>query len=207
MRNKICIGGISLHDCRSVRLLRIDPRNPAHDLTHHSKKTALNLGDVWDLDIENVADCLKKAPHTEDVVITETRGHYKMSPTDVNATILNCFDVPIVHPSELFSGFIQFTQNARARVTPEGGIPIYSTGFWRFNQPLYLQKDSYGNPRYFFYNSLAEYVSDNKVLDVKYVGFEDPLDRIKAGTILRFSLAGWLGNPPGFWLQLSGWFL
>lgn len=45
---------------------------------------------------------------------------------------------------------------------------------------------------------------------IKFKGFEEPVDVIPAGTLLRVSLARWVsfneGEEPKCWLQLSGWY-
>ena len=56
-----------------------------------------------------------------------------MSYDQVKAFVLKSenIDVPIVHPKDLFCGRLQSKQSEKKRITPDGGIRIKTTGFWR----------------------------------------------------------------------------
>jgi len=209
MGKGVCLGGLVLnthpHQHQRVRLLPWYPRAFSHPMD-----TPFNLGDIWDLELEEVSD--KNAPHTEDRRI-KGFGEQKIetkSKSELKDFLLNQIRVHAlpVHPSALFNGLIRFTDRRKGYVSPADGLPGYSTGFWRFNQPLY-KKASYqyeedeveddDAARYLYYDSGTRVL----VLDVKHKGFDDPLETIPQGTLLRFSLA----RGYKCYLQLSGWFL
>lgn len=79
-----------------------------------------------------------------------------------------------------------------------------STGFWEPDQDLRMQQDGH--------RITYEYPVDSGVRNIKYVGFEDALDRLPAGMLLRVSLARWWcpEDKPDLeercYLQLSGWY-
>ena len=77
-------------------------------------------------------------------------------------------------------------------------IPSYSTEFWIADKDLThsIQFDKH----YYYYDSVR----------IKFVGFQTPVNRIPAGTIIRLSLANWWDDGSGeerCYLQLSGWYL
>ena len=189
MWDKVCIGGLVLPDCRSVRLL-------TETGDHHAWSTRYNLREVWKLDLEEVPESDKTPPHTENVRIARIDGlRCTMSQTEIKRAIVDCFEIPTVRERELFGGLLDYRKNGKARIL-NSGIPNYSTGFWRLRRSLWFQNES-KRYRYTVGNSL----------DVKYVGLEKPLRHLPEGTILRFSLSSWFDRDPGYWLQLSGWFL
>ena len=47
--------------------------------------------------------------------------------------------------------------------------------------------------------------TQERLIDLPFVGEQALVDEIPAGTLLRLSLSRWFND--GFWLQLSGWFL
>lgn len=196
----VCLGGIVLTDYRSVRLL------PQTGYSH-PKNTPFNVGDIWNLDLQEISQCELTAPHTEDVKFIRSSLDKSLSMYKLKDRILRIADAPFIQPSEVFCGLLQFNQHKRGRVVPKHGVPVFSTGFWRFERALHSRQDDYGNIRYRYYNSdESSGVDDAEVkLDVKYVGYDDPIDVIPPGAILRFSLSHFYRD--GFWLQLSGWFL
>lgn len=198
MGGGICLGGLVLDTCRSVRLLPYDPSRFSHP-----RDISFNLGDIWDLELEEVSN--KNPPHTEDIRIKGFREQYiqTIPRSELKDFLLKRVKEvpPFIHPNELFDGLIRFKYNQIGYVSPAGGLPGYSTGFWRFNQPLHkLLSDT----RYL-------YLDDGTVilLDVKYKGFDKPLEIIPSGALLRFSLARGFSDDPQkrCYLQLSGWFL
>ena len=212
MNEGVCLGGLVLnthpHQHQRVRLL------PPGRHNSHLMDTPFNLGDIWDLELEDESD--KNAPHTEDMRIKGFQRYIQTIPKpELKDFLLNQIRVhalPVhpselfpVHPSALFNGLIRFTYNRKGFVFPAGGLPGYSTGFWRFNQPLYKYIDEEGG------NAVRYLYSDDdiRILDVKHIGFDEPLAIIPKETLLRFSLARGFSDDPQkrCYLQLSGWFL
>ena len=196
MGDGICLGGIVGGSNRSVRLL---PRSGFN----HPMDTDYELRDLWNLELKELPRSQKHAPHSEDVRVMNKVRIRKASPKELRDFIVNRVGASLVEPHKLFDGRIQFTRNRRGYITPKAKIPLYSTGFWRFEQALRLQHETNRAG-----SAALRYVTADKSLDVKYVGLEEPLEVIPPGAILRFSLTHWFGDKPaGFWLQLSGWFL
>ena len=195
MGRGVCLGGLVLNTRRSVRLLPWDPSRFSH-----SMNTPFNLGDIWDLELEEVSN--KNAPHTEDIRIKgfQERHIQTIPKPELKDFLLKRVNAPFVHPSVLFDGLIRFNLNRRGYVSQAGGLPEYSTGFWRFKRPLHkLLSDV----RYLYFDD-----NNTEILDVKYKGFDEPLETIPPGALLRFSLArgGSDAQERRYHLQLSGWF-
>jgi hypothetical protein len=87
-------------------------------------------------------------------------------------------------------------------VCRDGGVPGQSTGFWIPDRDLVLRDDG---KHYDFRSRLG-------ARGLSYVGEPEAKSQLKAGTLLRVSLARWW-RPPDVddmeercYLQLSGWF-
>ncbi len=198
MQTGICLGGLVLDDCRSVRLLPSQGHN--HPKGERIDKL-VHVGEVWDLTLKEMPNREIRPPHTEDIRVSRGRRIQKIP--NLRDFLLERVHAPFVHPEALFDRLIRFTQNRRGFVSPAGGLPPYSTGFWRFEKTLRKHRVD-GKTRYIYPDDDA-----NWTLDVPYVGFQKPPDNIPAGILLRFSLARGFRNDPQkrCYLQLSGWFL
>ena len=198
MGDGICLGGLEVQSGRSIRLL------PAHGKVH-PVDTRYKLGEVWDLELDEAPRSEKTAPHTEDIRVLGGRRMRPANPRKLRDYIVDRIGAPFVKPHELFDRRVNFTLNRRAYISPETGIPLYSTGFWRMEKSLSLEvSESHGKRSY-------RYAVADGSLNVKFVGVQEPLESIPPETVLRFSLSHWFQVPQtataGFWLQLSGWFL
>lgn len=196
----ICLGGLLLKNCTSLRLL------PASGFAH-PKDTSLNVGDVWDLSLRQVPTDENVFAKTQEKRVVGRRYVRTMMTPELQNTILQCGDAPTVHPSDLFDRRIRINSNSKGFVYFKYA-PEFSTGFWRFKKTLYRQEDDSGEIRYLYCHEdvSCDFDDDDLVLDVKYVGCERPIPVIPAGTILRFSLTRKIYRNR-HWLQLSGWFL
>ena len=108
------------------------------------------------------------------------------------------------HPRELYEGLLKSTGSGSLYIAVGGDIPPYSTMFWRPDQPL--TRDTEGRRiRY-------RYPTENGGCTLTFVGFQEPLETIPAGTLLRVSLAHrWRpkDQPDAeerHYVQISGWF-
>lgn len=204
MGNGVCLGGIVLANCRSVRLL---PQT-GHS---HPENTSLNVGEIWDLELQEIPKSELTAPHTEDVRVIRESQVKTLSMRKLKNRILRITDAPLVYPKQLFDNCLRFTTLRKALVYRYGSSPKYSTGFWRFDKALHKRYDDNGKVRYLYCKDdiSCDYSDEDLVLDVPYVGCDAPLESIPHGTLLRFSLSREYraGKYNGFWLQLSGWFL
>ena len=194
MTERLCVGALDLDDGHGLRLLT--------DRGHNQPlSTKFEVGDVWELRYRALPPEKLDAPHTEDARVVRRQFGYKLPMPDVIDTILQYVDVQSVPTHDLFDGMLRFTQANRARVLRSGAIPQYSTGFWRLNEDLLLREVlRHGETRYYYRGSMS-------ALEAPYVGVAQPRDILPAGSLLRFSLTRWFEPNPGFWLQLSGWFI
>jgi len=210
-----CVGGMILKNNRNVRLLNNGNWDQPID-------TEFNIGDIWDISFEERTD--KVPPHIEDVIITSKKFVRKIE--NISEFIKNS-GVKIYEgsPENLFDGLIRWTFNGSGFIN-KSEIPQCSVAFWIPDKNL--NTDS----KYYYYISEKmpikvekEYsfiTKDNKVIKfihaggiftfkLKYVGFEEPIRSIPAGTLLRVSLARWWKPDDKeveerCYLQLSGWY-
>ena len=197
MGRQLCLGGILLDSRRSVRLL------PSSGLGHTLDKP-IYLGEVWNMELRKVPASDITAPHTEDVRTIRGQRLGRYSRSELLDKLEECVNAQIVHPTELFDSHIRFSRSARGYVSPEDGLPQYSTGFWRFRLPL-LKVTADDVTRFWAFGD-----NGTMLLDVKYVGLEEDVpDVLEPGTLLRFSLAHPFPDDSRnrCYLQLSGWFL
>jgi ATP-dependent DNA helicase RecQ len=108
-------------------------------------------------------------------------------------------------PELLFEGLTQTTPHGALYIAQRAGIPPFSTTFWRPDQPLTRAEDG-KRIRY-------HYPAPDGGRTLVFVGFQEPVEIIPAGTLLRVSLAHWWrrADDPDTelrcYVQLSGWFL
>jgi hypothetical protein len=109
-------------------------------------------------------------------------------------------------PVELiFDGRLSTTDAGTAFLPRHQAVPSQSTGFWIGSIDIRQSKFDPTGRRYWIPNG-------DEIRKVKYVGMDEPIEVIPAGTLVRFSLARWKAFPPGVedercYLQLSGWCL
>lgn len=192
MRNGVCVGGIDERTCELVCLHNERGGNLPFDAPYE-------IGDRWEMNVERAWNARPK-PHVEDKqsspirkinnvgirgIIDFVRSHNLGSRLTIG-NIQNIFESCVN-----FQGSKNFVNNERT--------PSFSTQFWIADQDLIhsVQFDKH----YYIYNGIR----------LKYVGYQDHVDRIPAGTIIRLSLANpWSGDGSGeerCYLQLSGWYL
>ena len=189
-----CIGAIT-EEGKSVRLI------PFNEDPHDGANREYEVGDIWEISAERVADLI--LPHIENVVVYEKRrldtannsiGSIEQSMPPING-----------QPRQLYESLLQSTENGALYIAKQNGIPSYSTTFWRPDQPL-LRDTEGKRVRY-------RYPTENDGHTFTFVGFQEPLEVIPAGTLVRVSLAHWW-RPEATpnveercYAQLSGWFL
>ena len=187
-----CVGGIT-ENGRSVRLIATDaPTNDRAGLEY-------NVGDVWE--IESRPDLNITPPHVENIIVQRAQ-HLRSSPQLQEA--IRKFMPPVEGgPEKLFDGLVQVAQSGGLYISERTGVPRYSTMFWTPDQPLCL--DCTGKRLHYRYPGLARPM-------IVFVGFQEPVEVIPAGTLLRISLAHWWqpkdkpDEEPRCYVQLSGWF-
>ena len=102
-------------------------------------------------------------------------------------------------------GLTQAARTGALYIAERTGIPPFSTTFWRPDQPLQMTDDS-KRIRY-------RYPTPDGGRTLTFVGFQEPIATIPAGTLVRVSLAHWWRPEDDHtgelrcYVQLSGWFL
>lgn len=183
-----CIGGIEITTNRFVRLMTTIG-------TYQPLNTPYQIGQIWKLDyIYNPS----VPPHLEDVRIYRNHGHIGNIPNLAKYIAQNClvwqgdFNV-------LFGGLLSWT-NGSGYLNNPMNLPKNSVGFWISDQDLH-----WDGVQYYIYQRPLFRI--NKRL--KYKGVVPPIPIIRAGTIIRVSLAKWWDGQGGenrCYLQLSGWY-
>ncbi len=186
-----CIGGLA-NDCRSLRLLTV--KGDYHPLD----KCPFQIGDIWEMEFDPAINLV--GPHVEDVLVRSARRIGKQ------AYLLDHL-LGRIWPwwggiELLFGGRLRFTSNGNGYVCERIGVPDNSTGFWVPDKALTIRDDGkhFDYPVRFGAHGLA------------YVGEATPPNSIKAGTLVRVSLAKWWKPDDAeefeerCYLQISGWY-
>jgi len=187
-----CVGGIALDDGRSVRLI------DAYAEAHEGGGMHYAVGEIWEIEAE-VPEV--EAPHVEDVRVLSSRRVGRQR--DV-AAVVEAYMAPATGSIDtVFAGRLQRAAGGALYVSDAGGLPPFSTCFWRPDRPL-RRVETEHRIRYV-------YPGDEGDCSFVFVGFQEPVAELPAGTLLRLSLTRrWRpDNRPDFELrcyaQLSGW--
>lgn len=194
MHGQICVGGI-LENGQYVRLLDAHGYNQPED-------TLFNVRQIWDIDFIVRPDCVP--PHVEDVLLHQMNRVGEL-PVGVALSkhLINNLHVPIWEgaPEELFDGALLWTNSGSGYINDQN-ICANSVGFWVSDRDL--TQNDYKGVRY-------KYPSRNGWRTIKFVGFQEPVEVIPVGTLMRVSLARWWQQDENTeercYLQLSGWYL
>ncbi len=193
MRNNICVGAVDVENGRSIRLV------PRERPEYHSWRS-------FDAPIGAVVAlrCARpewvEPPHVEDALVDQLKTVDRID--DLSEWIRNHCDVWTGDRSCMFGGAIRFTSRGKAFVQRGDPLPSGSVGFWELPADMAIQGGK----------EKARYVmGDRSPVDVPYVGLNEPIPVIPAGTLLRVSLSRWwrpddASMPESCWLQLSGFF-
>jgi len=186
-----CVGGIT-GDGRSVRLIASDAAfNEHHNLEYH-------VGETWEIDADPPHDVIP--PHVENVVVR----HKRRLPPEANLAALIERHMPPAAggPEALYDGLLHTSSHGALYIAGDA-IPPFSTAFWRPDRPL--TRDISGKRiRY-------RYPTDDGDRTLVFVGFQEPVEVIPAGALLRVSLAQWWRSADRpqdevrCYVQLSGW--
>ncbi len=188
-----CIGAIA-DDGRSLRLI-------APDMAFNEQFNAdYRVGQVWEIEADPPDSVTP--PHTENVVVRRRR---LVGWADDLPSLIERHMPPHEGGLDaLYDGLLQHKGAGPLHVAEAGGVPPYSTTFWRPDRPL--QRDTDGKRiRY-------RYPTADGGHTLTFVGFQEPPDVLPAGTLLRVSLAHWWrpADHPEVelrcYVQLSGWF-
>jgi len=193
MSNASCVGAVTGNG-RFVRLLNEDGYN-------QEVETPLKIGDVWT--IEYLERENKRPPHIEDILVSNKKFKFSFETIDKMIDYLkNKLNVKIWRGSTdiLFDSKIQWTSGGSGYISETGEIPDNSVGFWIPDKDL-QRRDFKDKVRYSY---------PIRWRSITFVGFQEPIDRILAGTLIRVSLARWWSpndeDEERCYLQLSGWY-
>ncbi len=190
--NGACVGALT-QDGGSVRLL------PFAAADHAGLE--YNIGEVWELDA--FPEEKPTPPHIENIIVRSGRRLKRVNNVE---EIIHRLMPPVTGgPELLFEQRMQHLPSGALFISERGDVPSHSTMFWIPDQPL--QMDLHGKRiRY-------RYPTEDGGRTLTFVGFQEPLEIIPAGSLLRVSLAHWWrpADKPEEELrchaQLSGWFL
>lgn len=184
---RVCIGALS-EAGENLRLL---------NATCGYETSLLQVGQRWEVTFSR---CPITAPHSEDVAVID-KALVDAVP-DTKAFILKTVNPTKGGIGELFDKKIAFTNSGSGYISPSA-IPAAATGFWILTSALHVEH----TPRGVLYGPKNDY------RHLKFVGFQEPVLVIPAGTLVRVSLAKWWkpkeANPDfeeRCYAQLSGWF-
>jgi len=196
MSKATCVGGIFANG-RLVRLLDCNGHN-------QDKDTDIEIGDVFTIEYRERTD--NKPPHVEDILVQSMKLKFKFKTIDKMVSYLReKLNITIWEgsPNLLFDETLQWTDNGSGYISQDGVIPTHSVGFWipdrDLSKNIFFGKVRYNYPQLTGWRSLP------------YVGFEDPIDVIPSGTLIRVSLARWWDRngetENRCSLQLSNWYI
>ena len=197
MGSGACVGAISTTG-QSLRLI------PDGGYSDGAFNLEYEIGDVWELDEYEFPPAQELIPpHIENVIVRRKRRdrHY-----DKPASIIDQIMSPHSGGLDvLFDGLTQTSHSGSLYIAERTGVPTYSTMFWRPDKPLTL--DDSGKRLHYCYPL------PNGGAKLAFVGFQEPVDEIPAGTLVRVSLAHWwrpedAGDDVELrcHCQFSGWF-
>ncbi|MGL2987191.1 dual OB domain-containing protein [Flavobacterium sp. RSSA_27] len=196
MSSAACVGGLVLSNNRYVRLLNPGNYNQPTD-------TDFEVGDIYELTF--TARINIHPPHIEDVIISSKTFVRRVDNMPNFLTQRNIIDWN-GHINNLFGGLLSWTNSGTGYIPLAGQMPIKSVGFWIADKDLI--RVSFENNKVRF-----RYPNGTNYRNISYVGYQDTLATIPAGTILRVSLSrifppenSEITAPRGYYLQLSGWY-
>ena len=170
MGSSACIGALTF-DGRSLRLIAADADTNEHFNLDYA------VGEVWE--VETIPDPNIVPPHVENVIVTKKR---RLAPLDGMEQLIEHQFPPLSGGVEvLYEGKTQATSAGVLYIAERTGIPSRSTLFWRPDRPL-VRDDDAKRIRY-------RYPTEDGGRTLTFVGFQEPLPEIPAGTLLRVSLA------------------
>lgn len=196
MSSMACVGAIDMTSRKSIRLMNPGGYNQPGD-------TDFVVRDVWELGY--IPRQKVHPPHVEDVIITRN-GDRESTIDDIVAYVL-ASGIPIWRGGveQLFDGNLHFTSSGSGYASSPS-MPNQSVGFWIADKDL-VRNDYEGRVRYAYRIVPGMY---NGQKSFPFVGYDEPVDKIPAGTLLRVSLARPYAREQNdelkCWLQLSGWY-
>jgi ATP-dependent DNA helicase RecQ len=189
-----CVGGITFEG-RSVRLI------PAVGDTHDGANMEYSVGEVWEVEATPASQLV--APHVENILVHRAR---RLGPMNTPERFIERhMPAHAGGPDRLYEGLVQTALGGSLYIVEPSGVPVFSTTFWRPDQPLTRVEES-KRLRY-------RYPTPDGGRMLTFVGFQEPIEVIPAGALVRVSLSHWWrpddrpNEEPRCYVQLSGYFL
>lgn len=187
-----CVGGIT-EEGRSVRLIALDAA------TNERAGLEYQVGEIWEVEAAPEPNIIP--PHVENIRVLTARRLKRLRYIE---PALRQHMPPLKGgPDQLFDGLVQPSPSGALYIAERTGLPKRSTMLWIPERPLQLDCDG----KRIRYRCAPE--DGGRTLT--FVGFQEPLKIIPAGTLLRVSLAHWWrpkdkpDEEPRCYVQLSGW--
>lgn len=195
MSSMACVGGLVLNNHRFIRLLNQGNYNQPGD-------TNFDIGDLWDINYVNRIPV--HPPHIEDVIIISKTYLGKIN--SINDYLLeNNLVNWRGHINNLFDGLLHWTNSGTGYIPVNGRLPSSSVGFWISDKDLIRVE--------FDQKVRFRYPNGNNYRNISYVGYQETIENIPSGTVLRVSFSrifppenSSINAPKGYYLQLSGWY-
>jgi ATP-dependent DNA helicase RecQ len=189
-----CIGGITFEG-QSVRLIA------ANAATNEHAGLEYGVGEVWEIEAAPATQVVP--PHVENIIVHARR---RLGAMPGPIPFIEERMPPVAGGiARLYEGLAQSVPGGPLFIAQRTGIPAFSTTFWRPDQPLQRDEES-KRIRY-------RYPTPDGGRTLTFVGFQEPIDVIPAGTLLRVSLAHWWRPSAASdeieqrcYVQLSGWY-
>ncbi len=194
MRGGACVGAITFEG-QSVRLVAPDQDHLDHFNLEYE------IGDAWELDAAPPETL--RPPHVENVVVRDKRLLRRVGVGRTVGFIEKTMPPATGGPDALFDGFLHRAPFGPLYVA-EPDVPCRSTMFWRPDRDLVRDEEG-KRIRY-------RYPTEDGGRTLTFVGFQEPVNAIPAGALLRVSLAHWWrpSDRPDHelrcYVQLSGWY-
>ena len=192
MSNGVCVGAIVESTGELIRLHTDKGANLPADAPYQ-------IGDRWEVNFKT-SWRVRPIPHIED---KDTIFLSKLDNVGVNGIIqyINTHNLgnKLVRDNlnNAFEGCLHLEGNNN--YINRDKIPHFSTQFWVADRDL--THLVYFDKHYYMYGNIR----------IRFVGLQECVDRIPAGTIIRISLANWWNREGAeedrCYLQLSGWYL
>lgn len=189
MKNGVCCGGLDLNTGELIRIHNDRGGNLTID-------APFQVGQIYSMNYQKAWN-VRPWPHVEDkCVMPNYKLQKQVSDSEIIKIVDNIIQVPYGDIDVIFDGKLNHASYSAYISATE--VPNHSVCFWRPNASL-VRFEFMGKTRYRFKNN-----------NISYVGFQEPVRIIPAGTLLRMSLANWWSpddvTEKRCYLQLSGWY-
>ena len=190
MKQGVCIGGINEKTCELIRLHDENGANLKYDAPY-------NIGERWEMRVVRAWNS-RPEPHVEDMQIVPIMRIENIGVQGI-INFIKTHDLGnrLIKGSlnDTFQGCLHL--DGTKNYIDSNNIPSFSTQFWIADKDLVY---AMCYDKHYYYNNIR----------LKFVGCQDVVKSIPAGTIIRLSLANWWDDGSGdvkCYLQLSGWYL